>query len=62
MPMDSVSAENAEKLINDKINKEAELCAIQSTSIENMWLKDLDELKQYLDAPKTIKVKKMVKK
>ncbi len=62
MPMDSVSAENAEKLINDKINKEAELCAIQSTSIENMWLKDLDELKQYLDAPKSIKVKKMVKK
>ena len=62
MPMDSVSAENAEKLINDRINKEAELCAIQSTAIENMWLKDLDELKQYLDAPKTIKVKKMVKK
>lgn len=62
MPMDSVSAENAEKLINDRINKEADLCAIQSTTIENMWLKDLDELKQYLDAPKTIKVKKMVKK
>jgi DNA topoisomerase-2 len=62
MPMDSVSAENAEKLINDRINKEAELCVIQSTAIENMWLKDLDELKQYLDAPKTIKVKKMVKK
>ena len=62
MPMDSVSAENAEKLINDRINKEAELCVIQSTSIENMWLKDLDELKQYLDTPKTIKVKKMVKK
>ena len=62
MPMDSVSAENAEKLINDRINKEAELCAIQSTTIENMWLKDLDELKQYLDAPKIIKVKKMVKK
>ena len=62
MPMDSVSAENAEKLINDRINKETELCVIQSTTIENMWLKDLDELKQYLDAPKTIKVKKMVKK
>jgi DNA topoisomerase II len=62
MPMDSVSAENAEKLINDRINKEAELCVIQSTAIENMWLKDLDELKQYLDTPKTIKVKKMVKK
>ena len=62
MPMDSVSAENAEKLINDRINKEAELGVIQSTAIENMWLKDLDELKQYLDAPKTIKVKKMVKK
>ena len=62
MPMDSVSAENAEKLINDRINKEAELCVIQSTAIENMWLKDLDELKQYLDTPKTIKVKKLVKK
>lgn len=61
MPMDSVSEENAERLLKDKDNKEKELAVIQSTSIEHMWLKELDELKQYL-THKTVKAKKMIKK
>ena len=62
MPMDSVSEENAERLLKERDGKEKELIDIQSTSIENMWLKELDELKQYLDTPKAIKVKKQNKK
>ena len=62
MPMDSVCEENAEKLLADKTNKETELTMIKSITIENMWLTDLEELKQYLDAPKTSKVKKQIKK
>lgn len=62
MPMDSVSEENAERLLKERDGKEKELVMIQSTSIENMWLRELDELKQYLDTPKAIKVKKQNKK
>jgi len=62
MPMDSVSEENAERLLKERDGKEKELVDIQSTSIENMWLKELDELKQYLDTPKASKVKKQNKK
>lgn len=62
MPMDSVCEENAEKLLADKTSKENELNIIQTTIIENMWLTDLEELKKYLDTPKTMKVKKSTKK
>jgi len=62
MPMDSVSEENADRLLKDRDGKEKELVIIQSTSIENMWLNELDELKQYLDTPKATKVKKQNKK
>jgi len=48
MPMDSVSEENVERLLKEKINKESELARLQSTTIENMWLNELEELKQML--------------
>ena len=62
MPMDSVSEENVNRLLKDKGNKEAELTLIQSTSIEHMWLSELEELKRQLSTPKTIMVKKQTKK
>lgn len=62
MPMDSVSEENVNRLLKDKGNKEAELTLIQSTSIEHMWLNELEELKRQLSTPKTIMVKKQTKK
>jgi len=70
MPMDSVSDENVERLLKDMSNKEIELITIQSTSIENMWLNELDELKKMLVTVEkvstekgiTIKVKKTIKK
>ncbi len=75
MPMDSVSEENVERLLKDKSNKEQELAIIQSTSIEKMWLNELDELKKMLVTVEkvstdkvgtekgiTIKVKKTINK
>jgi len=53
MTMDSVSEENAERLLKDRDNKSKELVEIQGTMIEEMWLKELDELKKYLDTSST---------
>jgi len=48
MPMDSVSEENAKKLLNEKENKEHELEILKNTTIENMWIMELEELQKYL--------------
>ena len=45
MPMDSVSKENVEKLMTEYEQKKCELETIKATSLEKMWLKELDELK-----------------
>jgi DNA topoisomerase II len=51
MPMDSVTEEEYEKLLNDKQEKEIVLENIKTTSIEDMWICELKELnksyKQY---------------
>jgi DNA topoisomerase II len=57
MPMDSVSEENAIKFNCDKSNKEAELEQLKSTTIQQIWLTELHELKTVLNAPKSIKIK-----
>ena len=44
MPMDSVCEEKFLELLKEKGKKEAELEKIKSTSIEDMWLSELDEL------------------
>lgn len=44
LPMDSVSEENVEKLLNEKQKKEKELSELLSKTVEQMWLKDLEEL------------------
>jgi DNA topoisomerase-2 len=44
LPMDSVSEENVKKLLNEKDKKEAELSELSSKTVEQMWLKDLEEL------------------
>jgi DNA topoisomerase-2 len=50
MPMDSVTEENVEKLLNDKGNKEQELSIIKNTTINQMWNSELDHLlEQYLE-------------
>jgi DNA topoisomerase-2 len=44
MPMDSVTEENVVRLNKDRINKEAELETIKSTTINKMWLNELEKL------------------
>jgi DNA topoisomerase-2 len=62
MTMDSVSEENADRLLKDRDNKSKELVEIQGTAIEDMWMKELEELKQCLDVPLKMKLKIKKKK
>lgn len=52
MPMDSVSKENALKLLNDYNEKKNELTVIEKCSIEKMWLSDLEEVKDVIKSNK----------
>jgi DNA topoisomerase-2 len=53
MPMDSVTEENVEKLLKDKINKEDDLTVIKNTTINQMWMNELNQLKEmYLEYKK----------
>jgi DNA topoisomerase-2 len=45
LPMDSVSEENVQKLLKEKGQKESQHAALQGTSIEQLWLADLAELR-----------------
>jgi DNA topoisomerase-2 len=50
MPMDSVTEENVEKLLKDKMTKEVYLEKIKETSVQKMWKTELTNLKeQYLE-------------
>jgi DNA topoisomerase-2 len=50
MPMDSVTEENVEKLLNEKCVKETELEIVKTTTINKMWMQELDALqKQYFE-------------
>ena len=44
MPMDSVSEENVDKLLKEHKIKEAELITVKETTIQQMWLKELEIL------------------
>jgi DNA topoisomerase-2 len=46
MPMDSVTEENVERLNKEHGNKAVELETIKSTSINKMWLNELENLSQ----------------
>ena len=50
MPMDSVSDENVEKLMNEYTRKQSELAEIKATPCQQMWLKELDALEQEYNA------------
>ena len=58
MSMDSVSKENVDKIMKDCDNKNKELIVLKGATIENMWLEELEELRDYLNTPKSIKIKK----
>jgi DNA topoisomerase-2 len=44
MPMDSVSEENVEKLLKEHQGKQQELEQVKSTTIQQMWLSELERL------------------
>ena len=46
MPMDAVSEENVDKLMNEHKRKQLELAEINATSCEQMWLRELVALEQ----------------
>jgi DNA topoisomerase-2 len=54
LPMDSVSEENVKKLLNEKEMKETELSELSSKTVEQIWMKDLEELeieyKKFIEA------------
>jgi DNA topoisomerase-2 len=50
MPMDSVTEENVDRLLKEKGNKESELETIKKTTINQMWLSELEALRtNYLE-------------
>ena len=50
MSMDSVTEENVDKLFKECGNKEAELEIVKKTTIQQMWIGELDKLqKEYLE-------------
>ena len=60
MPMDSVCEENFAKLLQEKGEKETELDRIKKTKIEDMWMKELEELyKAYLKYKNNRKVRSL---
>uniref|UniRef100_A0A6C0I790 DNA topoisomerase (ATP-hydrolyzing) n=1 Tax=viral metagenome TaxID=1070528 RepID=A0A6C0I790_9ZZZZ len=46
MPMDAVSDENVDKLMNEHKRKQNELAEIKATSCQQMWLRELSALEQ----------------
>ena len=44
MPMDSVTQENVTAILKEKADTEAELGILKSTSLEKMWLGELEHL------------------
>jgi DNA topoisomerase-2 len=46
MPMDSVSEENVAKILKECENKQQELDVIKNTTIQQMWIKDLNKLQE----------------
>ena len=70
MPMDSVTQENVDKILKEKEDAEKELALLEKTSLETMWLSELDDLRSTYLQYKTLREniqkgevqKKMVKK
>jgi len=55
MPMDSVTQENVDKIMKEKDDAEAELDILRKTTLEKMWLSELDTLKKEYEKYKTLR-------
>ena len=52
MPMDSVTQENVESIMKEKSNSEKELSDLNATTLEQMWLNELNVLEEQYDVYK----------
>jgi DNA topoisomerase-2 len=52
MPMDSVTNENVENILREKTDTQAELEMLLATTLETIWLKELEVLEEKYDAYK----------
>ena len=62
MPMDSVSEENVERILKDKQNKEHELTELEKTSIEQLWIRELDHLEEIYETYQKQRAASMLEK
>ena len=46
MPKDSVSEENIQRILKEKENKELELSLLMKKTIQQIWLEELETLKE----------------
>jgi DNA topoisomerase-2 len=53
MPMDSVTQENVESIMKEKATAEKDLAALKATTLEKMWLNELDILDVHYDIYKS---------
>lgn len=53
MPMDSVTLENAEHIMQERDICEKELATLRGTSLETIWLTELDSLEREYTGYKT---------
>lgn len=49
MPMDSVTEENVASIMKEKADTETELATLKATTLETMWLSELDNLEKEYD-------------
>jgi DNA topoisomerase-2 len=57
MPMDSVTEENVATIMKEKADTEAELAKLKATTLEQMWLTELDQLELKYDYYKVLREK-----
>ena len=59
MSMDSVTEENVDKLFKERGSKEEELTIIQNTTVNQMWISELDNLKEEYSEYKEVRQRLM---
>jgi hypothetical protein len=59
MPMDSVTEEHVAKIVQEKADTETELETLLKTTVEEIWLRELEQLDREMAAkPKKVASKK----
>jgi DNA topoisomerase-2 len=54
MPMDSVTEEHVAKIVQEKADTERELEALLGTTVEQIWLRELEQLEKEMTKPKKV--------